>query len=162
MSSTVHSDEHTQMLDDGTQRDEAAVRALVTQKEVAMRDHDAELVVSRYAPDVVVFDLAPPLGRAGAQVTDPAGVREWFSRYEGPVHYRVRDLEVTVGGDVAYCHSLNRMSDVPEGETGAFELWFRSTVCLRKIDGSWRITHEHDSTPFHMDGSFRAAVDLQP
>ena len=25
----------------------------------------------------------------------------------------------------------------------------------------WRITHEHDSTPFYMDGSDRAATDLR-
>ena len=43
-----------------------------------------------------------------------------------------------------------------------FELWFRSTVCFRRENGDWRITHVHDSTPFHMDGSFRAALDLKP
>lgn len=163
MSSTIHKSSDVRAHDAETRLDdEARIRAIVAQQEVAMRDHDAELLVSRYASDVVVFDLAPPLRKAGAEVTDPTGLREWFSKYEGPVYYDVRDLEVTVGGDVAYCHSLNRMSDAPEGESGVFELWFRSTVCLRKIDGSWKITHEHESTPFHMDGSFRAAVDLQP
>jgi ketosteroid isomerase-like protein len=43
-----------------------------------------------------------------------------------------------------------------------FDLWFRSTLGLRKSDGVWRIVHEHTSTPFYMDGSFRAAVDLKP
>ena len=37
-----------------------------------------------------------------------------------------------------------------------------ATVCPRKVDGTWRITQEHNSTPFYMDGSFKAAVDLQP
>ena len=35
-------------------------------------------------------------------------------------------------------------------------------VGLRRIDGAWRITHRHDSTPFYMDGSYRAATDLEP
>jgi ketosteroid isomerase-like protein len=35
-------------------------------------------------------------------------------------------------------------------------------VCLRRIDGRWLIAHEHSSTPFYMDGTFRAALDLQP
>jgi ketosteroid isomerase-like protein len=43
-----------------------------------------------------------------------------------------------------------------------FELWFRSTVCFRQQDGDWRITHVHDSTPFYMDGSMSAALDLKP
>ena len=42
------------------------------------------------------------------------------------------------------------------------DLWFRSTVGLRRTGGEWQITHEHDSTPFYMDGSDRAATDLKP
>jgi ketosteroid isomerase-like protein len=38
----------------------------------------------------------------------------------------------------------------------------RSTIGLRKIDGQWRITHQHNSTPFYMDGSDKAPPDLQP
>ena len=60
----------------------------------------------------------------------------------------VRDLTVTVGGDVAFCHSLDRLSATPHGAPEGFELWFRATICLRKIEGTWLITHEHNSTPF--------------
>jgi ketosteroid isomerase-like protein len=42
-----------------------------------------------------------------------------------------------------------------------FNLWFRATLCLRKIDGQWLIAHEHNSTPFYMD-SMKAALDLEP
>jgi ketosteroid isomerase-like protein len=28
--------------------------------------------------------------------------------------------------------------------------------------GAWQIVHEHISTPFYMDGSLKAAVDLTP
>jgi ketosteroid isomerase-like protein len=38
----------------------------------------------------------------------------------------------------------------------------RATVGLRRIGGRWQVTHEHSSVPFYMDGSYRAAVDLQP
>jgi PhnB protein len=30
------------------------------------------------------------------------------------------------------------------------------------VRGAWKIVHEHSSTPFYMDGSYRAAVDLKP
>jgi ketosteroid isomerase-like protein len=69
---------------------------------------------------------------------------------------------VAAGADLAYCHSLNRMSATPAGADEGFEMWFRSTVCLRKTDAGWRVTHEHTSTPFYMDGSFLAATDLKP
>jgi PhnB protein len=42
------------------------------------------------------------------------------------------------------------------------DLWFRSTIGLRRTAAGWQITHEHDSTPFYMDRSGRAATDLKP
>jgi hypothetical protein len=42
------------------------------------------------------------------------------------------------------------------------QLWFRSTLGLRKPGGQCQITHEHNSTPFYIDGLDNAALDLQP
>ncbi|WP_211348067.1 nuclear transport factor 2 family protein [Saccharothrix texasensis] len=50
----------------------------------------------------------------------------------------------------------------PDRSTRGVDLWFRSTVCLRRVDGAWRVAHEHTSTPVHMDGDFSAALDLRP
>jgi uncharacterized protein (TIGR02246 family) len=141
---------------------DAQIRRVLADQEAAMRAGDAERLVARYTPDVVVFDLAPPLGKAGPQVLDPEGLRRWFQTFDGPVDYEIRDAVVTVGGDVAFCHSLNRLSATPKGSPQGFDLWFRSTLCLRRVDGRWLVAHEHTSTPFHMDGTFAAAVDLQP
>jgi len=41
------------------------------------------------------------------------------------------------------------------------DLWFRETLGLQKFDGKWLIGHSHDSVPFYMDGSYKAAVDLK-
>ncbi len=142
--------------------DEVEIRELVTAEAAALRDRDAKAVVARYAPEVVKFDLAPPLRHTGAEVTDPAGLEQWLSGFAGPVQLEVTDLQVTAGADVAFCHSLNRLAATPHGVPEGFEMWFRATVGLRKVDGAWVITHEHTSTPFHMDGSFRAATDLRP
>jgi ketosteroid isomerase-like protein len=143
-------------------QDEAQIRQLMNDQETAMRARDAERLVSRYAPEAVKFDLAPPLRHTGPEVHDANGLRSWFSTFDGPIDYEIRDLTVTAGEDVAFCHSLNRLSATPHGAPEGFELWFRATVGLRKIDGTWRITHEQTSTPFYMDGSLKAAVDLQP
>jgi ketosteroid isomerase-like protein len=145
---------------DTRRTDEALVREVVLARETAMRTGDAERIIARYAPDAVRFDLAPPLRQAGADVHDVEALRGWFAGHGGSVGYEIRDLEVAVGGDVAYCHSLDRMYD--PSPVGRFSLWFRSTVCLRKAGGRWLVTHEHESTPFLMDGSLTAAVDLQP
>lgn len=142
--------------------DEAQIRDLLATKEAAMRARDAALLVSRFGPDAVTFTLAPPLQHAGPQVSDPSGFQGWFAGFDGPIDYEIRDLSVTVGDDVAFGHSLDRLTATPHGDVESFTLWARTTVGLRKIDGRWQITHEHNSTPFYMDGSFQAAVDLQP
>lgn len=57
----------------------------------------------------------------------------------------------------APAHGLSRM-----GSPGAFSMWFRFTVGLRKNEGTWQITHVHASVPFYMDGAGKAALDLVP
>ena len=138
------------------------IEQIIAERAAAMRDKDAERVVAAYAPEVVRFDLAPPLSSAGAEVTDPEGIRSWFSGFVGPLGYDVTDLVVTAGADVAFCHSLNRLAGTPHEVPEGFEMWFRATIGLRLVDGTWKITHEHTSTPFYMDGSFLAATDLKP
>jgi ketosteroid isomerase-like protein len=134
--------------------DEEQIRAVIADRAAAMHDRDAERFVACYAPQITKFDLAPPLAYQGPEARDAEALRAWFASHPGgPVGYEIRDLAVTVGGDVAFCHSLTQLG-------GA--LWFRSTLGLRRIGGAWRITHEHNSTPFYMDGSDKAALDLQP
>ncbi|ONI86748.1 DUF4440 domain-containing protein [Saccharothrix sp. ALI-22-I] len=138
------------------------VRDLIEERAAAMRDGNADRLVADYLPDAVTFTLAPPLKHTAPEVLDPEALRAWFAGFASPVDYEIRDLEITVEGRLAFCHSLNRMSAVPQGATEPFDLWFRSTVCLRHVDGTWRIAHEHTSTPFYMDGTFSAALDLKP
>lgn len=150
------------MIDTALSEDVKQIRQMLADRVTAMQSRDADYVVSRYAPNAVTFDLAPPLQNAGAKLHDVDALRSWFAGFDGPIDYEIRDLDVVVGGDLAYCHSLNRLAATPRGTSHRFTLWFRATVCLRKVDGTWQITHEHTSTPFYMDGSLRAAVDLTP
>jgi hypothetical protein len=58
-------------------------------------------------------------------------------------------------------HGLTHLTGTKTDGTRV-DLWFRSTTGLRRTAAGWQITHEHDSTPFYMDGSDRAATDLRP
>ena len=137
---------------------EARIRALVDGWARAMRAKDVDGVLAHYEPDSVTFDLAPPLISMGA---DANVLQAWFATWRGPLGYELRDLDITVGDDAAFCHSLNRLSGTKiDGEKA--DVWFRQTLCLRRIGGAWKIAHQHESVPFYMDGSFRAAVDLTP
>ena len=145
-----------------TSRAEDEIRAVLAEKASAIQAQDAERLVALYTPDIVVFDLAPPLLHPAAEVLDPSGKQAWFPGFEPGMGYEISDLTVATEAGIAFCHGLVRFSATPRGGSAEFTMWFRSTVCLRAVDGRWRISHEHESTPFHMDGSFRAAVELQP
>ena len=140
--------------------DEIQIQQLIDGWAKALRAKDIDGVMSHYAPDILVFDIAPPLQYKGADAYRK-NLEEWFATWEGPIECQIRDLSVTVGDDVAFSHSLNRIYGTrTTGEET--DVWVRVTACHRKINGKWLITHEHVSVPFYMDGSYRAAVDLKP
>lgn len=141
--------------------DEAAIRRLVEHQAKAIRAKDVDGVLSCYAPDVVQFDLAPPLVIAGAAAHDRTLLEGWFSTFTGAVGYELGETAIAVDGDLAYCHGLARISGSrTDGEET--DVWVRATMCFRRIGGTWKVTHEHRSVPFYMDGSLKAAVDLHP
>ena len=108
---------------------------------------------------VVSFDLAPPPLQYVGREALRKSLAEWFPTFEGPIGYDVHDLNVTAGGDVAFCRSLNRLSGTRiNGEET--DVSVRATIGCRRVYGTWLIAHEHLSVPFYMDGSSRAAVDL--
>jgi ketosteroid isomerase-like protein len=120
-------------------------------------DRDSAAITGQYTADAEIFDLAPPL----AHPIDATQIAEWLATWNGPVEQTPLNMKSTVSGDAAFCHGLIRVTTrTNEGETAAW--WMRTTICLVRQAGQWKIVHQHSSVPFYMDGSFRAAVDLQP
>jgi uncharacterized protein (TIGR02246 family) len=139
--------------------DVAAIRALIDDQAKAVRARDVDGSVANYAPDVLLFDVVNPLQRMGSEAARKR-LTEWFSSFQGPIGYELRDLSITTGDDVAFAHSLNRVSaTTTDGRKLA--MWWRATVCYRKLDGEWMVTHEHASVPFDVE-SGQASLDLKP
>jgi uncharacterized protein (TIGR02246 family) len=136
------------------------IRALADDLAKAFHAKDVSRVMSHYAPDIVSFDLAPPLQYTGANALRQS-LEGWFPTFEGPIGLEIRDLAVAASDEVAFSRSLNRISG-RRSDGADTDVWVRATVCYRRIDGKWLVTHEHTSVPFYMDGSYRAAVDLKP
>jgi uncharacterized protein (TIGR02246 family) len=141
--------------------DETAIRALIDKRAEALRAKDADGVVSGQAQEVVSFTLAPPLRQAAGKAQAKEGLKAWFATWSGPLGYEIRDLSVTAGDEVAFCHGYVQISGTKTNGKKE-EVWARQTVCLQKLGGAWEIVHEHVSVPFYMDGSVKAAVDLKP
>jgi PhnB protein len=141
--------------------DEARIGSTIDDWARAIREKDADRLMLRCTPDFVQFSLAPPLQYVAETARDQKNLKEWFATWEGPISYEIHDLRIRAGENVAFSYSLNRMSGTrADGETS--NLWFRVTLCFEKTDDEWKIAHEHDSVPFYMDGSARAAIDLEP
>lgn len=137
------------------------IKDVIERKAALLETGDAAAILSHYAPRFVEYDLAPPLRQPG-DGRDPARLAAWIATFASPPRREVTQLEITTDGDVAFATSIDCLSAVPRGAAEGFRLWFRVTLGLRRVDGRWLVTHEHESVPFEMDGSFRAAIGLTP
>jgi uncharacterized protein (TIGR02246 family) len=138
---------------------EAAIRELIDGFVKAIRARDIDRVMSVFAPEVISFDLGPPLQHGGGE----AFKRRWqelFESFRGPIDYEVRDLAITAGNDVAFSHSLNRISGTMKNG-GKTDRWLRWTACYRKTNGKWLIIHEQVSVPVDVPNG-KAMLDLKP
>ena len=141
--------------------DEAAIRQVIEARIAAMAAKDGAAAVAMLANDLVAFELTGPLAVPAEHSTSAEAAQGWLDSWESGPATETRDLVIHADGDVAFCHSLNRLHGTRR-DGKPIDLWMRSTLGLRRQSGRWRIVHGHSSVPFHADGSFRAAIDLEP
>ncbi|WBU64068.1 YybH family protein [Paracoccus aerodenitrificans] len=135
---------------------EAEIRDLLDTQARALQAGDVAGVMAPYAEDIVLFDLPPPL-----QVTaDPGGLQDWIDGWDMPPTMRYRDMTISVSGDLAAAHGFIHTTVQRDGESGGY--WARGSWIFRRSETGWKITHHHNSVPFYMDDSQRAALDLEP
>ena len=140
--------------------DEAEIREQLNTLVAAIRGADLEGLKPLYLPGVVSFDVGPRLQDVGA----PAKWKNWievFTLFEPPLDVELRDITITVGGDVAFGHSFNRLSGMLKNGTRSAGFWVRATFCFQKIDGKWLIAHDHASAPLD-PASGKALLNLEP
>ena len=136
------------MTNDHTQErraDEAAIGALIQRWSQAVRDGDRAGIRADHDEDILMFDVPPPFAARGLDAY--MDTWEQFLAHSGePAAFAFRDVQVTCGQDVAFATATGSCKTL--GANGALEpLEFRLTMGLRKIDGRWRVMHEHHSVP---------------
>jgi len=138
---------------------ESLIRQRVEDWVKALRAKDIDRVISLYAPNIVSFDLTPPLRYIGADTKR----RAWqavFAISNGPFGYEVRDLNVTTHGELAFVHSLNHVNGtLANGQV--IDRWVRWTAGFRRIDGAWFVEHDHVSVPVD-PATGQAVPNLKP
>jgi ketosteroid isomerase-like protein len=139
--------------------DEAEIRRQIDRIVEGIGAKDLDALRGIYAPDVVSFDVEPPLQHVGIE----AKMKNWaraFTFFQ-EVRYEVRDLTLTVGDEVAFGHCFGRLSGTLGNGTATTGMWVRGTLCFRKIDGTWLIAHDQASVPFDI-ATGKGVTNLEP
>ena len=121
------------------------IRAFLDSRSEAISTGDLDRLMSFYSPEIVYFDIVPPLQYVGS-----AALRErfslWFDGFEGSIGQEVHDLTIVTSGDVAVASMLIKASGTRKnGQEVGF--WVRATSSFLRSDNGWLITHEHVSLP---------------
>jgi uncharacterized protein (TIGR02246 family) len=130
-------------------RDEAEIRGLIDDWVKAVRARNIGGVLAHHTDDVVMFDVPPPVavrGIAAYRETWPPFF-DWQEKGDGT--FEIAELDVTAGDTVAFATALLRCGSKEElAKDSAPHL--RLTIGLRKIEGAWKIAHEHHSFPLEL------------
>ena len=138
---------------------EAEIRDVYDRWAKAFKARDLDGIMSVYAPEVVAYDVVPPLRFVGKEAyrTD---YQEFFKQFDGPLDVEYRDMRIVAGREVAFIHALERLSGTTKNGQKS-DLWLRVTSGLQKINGKWFIVHDHVSVPADFETG-KAVLDLKP
>jgi ketosteroid isomerase-like protein len=123
--------------------DELEIKALIERWASAVREENREGIRADHDPELLMYDVPHPVLSRGLD----AYMATWemfFSASEKPVAFDFHDLSITAGKDVAFATAIGRCVNIdPSGRREPLE--FRLTMGLCKVDGRWRVMHEHHS-----------------
>jgi uncharacterized protein (TIGR02246 family) len=126
-------------------KDEGDIHALIERWAKAVREENRAGIRADHDTEMLFFDVPPPFLSRGLDAY-MATWEKFVAHAEKPVRFEFHDVEITAGQDVAFATATGRCVDMDsKGERE--ELEFRLTMGLRKIEGRWRVMHEHHSLP---------------
>jgi ketosteroid isomerase-like protein len=138
---------------------ESEVGTLLDIRAEAFRAKDIDRLMPIYSPDIVYFDLVPPLRYTGS-VALRERFLDWFSRWKSSIGQELSDMNIAAGRDVAAAHMLIHTSGtLKDGREVGY--WVRTSNSFQRSNGRWLITHEHVSLPVDI-ASGSAAMNLVP
>lgn len=131
---------------DGDQVIAQQVLAQIRLWDQAVIAHDTDILMQQCAQNVSLFDVS----------TQMNGVKEYRAEWEKFTPYFMdgmqisrRDMKLYASESLAvlHCHSKVEHSALK----GQLQMpWCRTTLCLQKIQGQWRVVHQHISMPVDM------------
>jgi ketosteroid isomerase-like protein len=135
------------------------VGTLFDSQSEAIRMKDLDRLMSFYSPDIIYFDVVPPLQYVGSAALR-GRFAQWFNGYQGLIDLQVRDLTIWASEGAAVACWISRAGGTLKNghEVGS---WVRATSCCHRSTQGWLIAHEHISLPVDF-ASGSAAMGLVP
>ena len=125
---------------------ESEVRAVLNGWAAATRQSRKDDILKNHAANLVVFDVLPPMKYESAE-SYKRSWDEWQPETQGEAVFNLEDLTITAGNDIAFARSFIRCGGtLQDGRT--FQDLVRATFCLKKVNGSWVVQHQHLSKPY--------------
>jgi ketosteroid isomerase-like protein len=94
--------------------EEDEIRQMLDRWVVAFRARDIPTIMSIYAPDVVAYDMVPPLRFRGVEAYRK-DYEDYFDAFDGPVNVELRDVAVIARKYVAVAFGLERFNGKLKG-----------------------------------------------
>jgi ketosteroid isomerase-like protein len=127
--------------------DERQIRTILEAFARNTRQDNKDAILANHTADLLIYDVIPPMKYESA-VAYRASWDDWQPETTGESIFEFQDLVITAGSDVAFAHAFIRCGGAtPTGKT--FEDIVRATFCLKKIDGAWKVAHQHVSKPLN-------------
>jgi len=124
-------------------RTEQAIPALIDDWTDAICKGDIDRILANRTDDIVMYDVPEPIQVKGIDAYKDTWKLFFEHNEAGPDRFRLSDVQVVAGDDIAYAHGLLTI--------GGGDAHCRLTLGLRRIDGAWKVTHEHHSIPIKLE-----------
>ncbi len=123
-------------------RNEQAIRTLIEGWTDAICKGDIDRVLANRTDDIVMYDVPEPVQIKGIDAYKETWKLFFEHNAAGPDRFRLSEIQVVAGEIVAYAHGLLTV--------GGGAAHCRLTLGLQRIDGAWKISHEHHTIPIEL------------
>lgn len=122
------------------------LKDLVRERTEAVLSRQSKALLDRQHPEVLTYPLLPPAVQRSRD-SSAETITNWFDGYSDGPGYEVRDLHVDSDRDMGYCAFFYHVTGtLTSGDQ--VDMWVRATLICRRINGTWKIIHDHESVPF--------------
>lgn len=112
---------------------------------------DLDSLMALYANEAMIFDAIPPL-RERPGDSFRGKLEHCLPYFPETFSWEVAEERLEVSDNISFAHRLFKYTcDDPNHP--ATQTWLRHTIGLKRIDGEWKIVHDHVSLPFDPETS---------